>query len=483
MLFNSFEFFVFFPLVFIFFFTIPHKYRWALLLAASCVFYMYFVPIYIFILFFNILIDYWAAIKISKTKKEQTRKILLAISIVANLGVLATFKYFNFFVDNTSVLEQLFGWNLNFRYLDLILPIGLSFYTFQSMSYTIEVYRKKQIPEKHFGIFALYVTFFPQLVAGPIERPQNMLHQYKSEKFFDYTRVSSGLKQMLWGFFKKLVIADNLSVMVDAAYANPEEQTGLTLLMATYFFAFQIYCDFSGYTDIAIGAARVLGFKLMDNFNVPYLSSSIKEFWARWHISLSTWFRDYLYIPLGGNRVKLARWQLNLMITFIISGLWHGAAWTFVIWGFLHGMYLVFSIWKDKILSKLIPSLTDTKSIILKGINTLIVFHLALFAWIFFRANDVNDAFTIIHNITSINLGSEISNSLSALSSGQTGRTFFKILLLALFIIIDPLMDSITKNKIIISNSILKWLVYSAIAASIVLFGYFGEVEFIYFQF
>ncbi|NNC85790.1 MAG: MBOAT family protein [Bacteroidia bacterium] len=483
MLFNSFEFFVFFPLVFIFFFTIPHKYRWALLLAASCVFYMYFVPIYIFILFFNILIDYWAAIKISKTKKEQTRKILLAISIVANLGVLATFKYFNFFVDNTSVLEQLFGWNLNFRYLDLILPIGLSFYTFQSMSYTIEVYRKKQIPEKHFGIFALYVTFFPQLVAGPIERPQNMLHQYKSEKFFDYTRVSSGLKQMLWGFFKKLVIADNLSVMVDAAYANPEEQTGLTLLLATYFFAFQIYCDFSGYTDIAIGAARVLGFKLMDNFNVPYLSSSIKEFWARWHISLSTWFRDYLYIPLGGNRVKLARWQLNLMITFIISGLWHGAAWTFVIWGFLHGMYLVFSIWKDKILSKLIPSLTDTKSIILKGINTLIVFHLALFAWIFFRANDVNDAFTIIHNITSINLGSEISNSLSALSSGQTGRTFFKILLLALFIIIDPLMDSITKNKIIISNSILKWLVYSAIAASIVLFGYFGEVEFIYFQF
>ena len=483
MLFNSFEFFVFFPLVFVLFFSIPHKYRWALLLAASCVFYMYFVPVYIFILLFNILIDYWAAIKISKSKKQQTRKLLLVLSIIANLGVLATFKYFNFFVDNTSILEQIFGWELNLRYLDLILPIGLSFYTFQSMSYTIEVYRKQQEPETHFGIFALYVTFFPQLVAGPIERPQNMLHQFKTERYFDYSRVSSGLQQMLWGFFKKLVIADNLSVMVDAAYANPTEQSGLTVLLATYFFAFQIYCDFSGYTDIAIGASKVLGFKLMDNFRVPYLSSSIKEFWARWHISLSTWFRDYLYIPLGGNRVKVARWQLNLLITFVISGLWHGAAWTFVIWGFLHGFYLVASIWKDKLLASFLPSLLANPSKLLKGLNILIVFHLTLFAWIFFRANNVDDAFIIINKIATLNIGDGVSESLNALSKGQTGRTFFKLLLLAVFIFIDPIMDSIIKNKISFNNVAIKWLVYACIAASIILFGYFGEVEFIYFQF
>ena len=482
MLFNSFEFFVFFPLVFILFFSIPHKYRWVLLLSASCIFYMYFVPVYIFILFFNILIDYWAGLKIYHSENERRRKYLLALSVIANLGVLATFKYFNFFIDNISVAEQILGFESNFRYLDLILPIGLSFYTFQSMSYTIEVYRKNQKPEKHFGIFALYVTFFPQLVAGPIERAQNMLHQYKSEKHFDYSRVISGLQQMLWGFFKKIVIADNLSVMVDAAFLNPTEQSGLTLLLATYFFAFQIYCDFSGYTDIAIGASKVLGFKLMDNFNVPYISASIKEFWSRWHISLSTWFRDYLYIPLGGNRVKVARWQLNLLITFVISGLWHGAAWTFVIWGFLHGIYLVVSIWKDKLITKYFPALNSKNSKLLKAVNVLIVFHLTLFAWIFFRANNLNDAITIIQKISSLQFGG-ITDSLSALSNGQTGRTFFKILLLALFIIIDPIMDSIIKNKTQLSNSYLKWVIYASIAATLVLFGFFGEVKFIYFQF
>ena len=482
MLFNSFEFFVFFPLVFILFFSIPHKNRWALLLAASCIFYMYFVPVYIFILIFNILIDYWAALKISSSKKERTRKNLLALSIVANLGVLAVFKYYNFFIDNLFVFEQFAGFQTNFRYLSLILPIGLSFYTFQSMSYTIEVYRRNLNPEKHFGIFALYVTFFPQLVAGPIERAQNMLHQFKTEKYFNYNRVSSGLQQMLWGFFKKLVIADNLSVMVDAAFTNPTEQSGLTLLFASYFFAFQIYCDFSGYTDIAIGAAKVLGFKLMDNFNVPYFSASIKEFWSRWHISLSTWFRDYLYIPLGGNRVNVARWQLNLLFTFVISGFWHGAAWTFVIWGFLHGMYLIISIWKDKWIANYYPALSLNKSKILKAVNILIVFHLTLFAWIFFRANNLQDAISIIQKISTLQLNG-LTESLSALSNGQTGRTFFKILLLALFIFIDPIMDSITKNKTKISNPVLKWVVYTSLAAALILFGYFGEVEFIYFQF
>jgi len=343
MLFNSFEFLIFFIIVTSLYFSIPHKFRWALLLFASCVFYMFFIPAYILILIFTIVIDYFAGILIENAVGKK-RKHFLWLSLAANIGVLAFFKYYNFFNENLTEILSVSGTKNPIPYLNIILPIGLSFHTFQAMSYTIEVYRNHQKAERHFGIYALYVLFYPQLVAGPIERPQNLLHQFREKHFFEYNRVVDGLKLMAWGLFKKVVIADRLAAMVDVVYDDPSHHFGLQVIIATVFFAFQIYCDFSGYSDMAIGAARIMGFKLMTNFNRPYFSKSISEFWKRWHISLSTWFRDYLYIQLGGNKVVRSRWYFNLFITFVISGLWHGANWTYIIWESLHGAYLIFAL-------------------------------------------------------------------------------------------------------------------------------------------
>ena len=336
MLFNSFHFFFFFIIVTSLYFLFPHKFRWALLLAASCYFYMAFIPVYILILGFTIVIDYFAGIWLEKSEGKK-RKYFLIASLIANIGVLAIFKYYNFLNNNLSDLLNSFGYNNSIPNLSIILPIGLSFHTFQAMSYTIEVYRGNQKAERNFGIYSLYVMFYPQLVAGPIERPQNLIHQFYEKHYFDYERVVEGLKLMLWGLFMKLVIADRLAIYVNAVYNNSAQHSGITLLVATVFFAFQIYCDFAGYSSIAIGAARVMGFNLMTNFNRPYFSTSISEFWKRWHISLSSWFKDYLYISLGGNRVSIPRWYLNLFIVFVISGLWHGANWTFIIWVRLMG--------------------------------------------------------------------------------------------------------------------------------------------------
>ncbi|MGZ5286161.1 MAG: MBOAT family O-acyltransferase, partial [Flavisolibacter sp.] len=348
MLFNSIEFLFFFPIVTILYFVLPHKWRWLHLLIASCVFYMAFIPIYLLILFFTIIIDYIAGIMIENATGRR-RKNYLIMSIVANVGVLAVFKYYNFFIEN---INQLFhSWNIttsNVPYLDIILPIGLSFHTFQAMSYTIEVYRGKYKAEKHFGIYALYVMFYPQLVAGPIERPQNVLPQFHEKKFFNYDNVTDGLKLMMWGMFKKVVIADRLVQLTDPVFNDPHAYSPMVIVLAAIFFSFQIFCDFSGYSDIALGSARVMGFKLMKNFDRPYQARSISEFWKRWHISLSTWFRDYLYISLGGNRVSIPRWYFNLFFVFLVSGFWHGANWTFVIWGALHGFYLVFAIISEK---------------------------------------------------------------------------------------------------------------------------------------
>lgn len=323
---------------------IPHKYRWVHLLFASCIFYMAFIPAYILILGFTIIIDYFAGILI-ENRTGKSRKYFLIMSIVANVAVLCIFKYYNFFIDNVNDLLA----SINIRttplpYLAIILPIGLSFHTFQAMSYTIEVYRGNQKAEKHFGIYALYVMYYPQLVAGPIERPQHILHQLKEPQKFEYDRVVDGLKQMAWGMFKKVVIADNLAGIVNMYYSSPESFNGFSAFLAVIFFSFQIYCDFSGYSDIAIGTSKVMGINLMKNFNQPYLANSISDFWKRWHISLSSWFRDYLYIPLGGNKVPIPRMYLNLMIVFVISGFWHGANWTFIVWGALHGLYLIIGL-------------------------------------------------------------------------------------------------------------------------------------------
>lgn len=403
MLFNSFHFIFFFVVVTTLYFLLPHRVRWMLLLGSSCYFYMVFVPVYILILGFTIVIDYFAGILLENAEGKK-RKYWLIASLIANIGVLAIFKYYNFLNTNLSELLNSFGYQNTIPNLSILLPIGLSFHTFQAMSYTIEVYRGNQKAERHFGIYSLYVMFYPQLVAGPIERPQNLLHQFYEKHEFDFERIVEGLKLMLWGLFMKLVIADRLAIYVNAVYNNADQHSGKTLALATVFFAFQIYCDFAGYSNIAIGAARIMGFKLMTNFKRPYLSRSISEFWKRWHISLSTWFKDYLYISLGGNRVSIPRWYLNLFIVFLISGLWHGANWTYIIWGAINGFYLVFAIitqnWRKK-LNQMIG--IDQIHWLNKTLQIGITFVLACFAWIFFRANTMHEGLFIAQRILSFN--------------------------------------------------------------------------------
>ena len=472
MLFNSFQFLFFFPIVTILYFALPHIYRWLLLLLASCVFYMAFIPYYIFILFFTIIIDYIAGICIENAAGRR-KKLFLIISLISNLGILGFFKYFNFFNANLGVIGQWLNTPLGFKNLTILLPIGLSFHTFQAMSYTIEVYRGKQKAERHFGIYSLYVMFYPQLVAGPIERPQNLLHQFLEKHEFTYTRVTDGLKLMLWGFFKKIVIADRLAEYVDEVYNKPGAYHGLPVIIATVFFAFQIYCDFSGYSDIAIGAAQVMGFSLMDNFNRPYFAKSISEFWRRWHISLSTWFKDYLYIPLGGSRVAVPRLYFNLFIVFLLSGLWHGANWTFIIWGALNGFYLIIELMTKGLRSKL-PSFFHLK---ITGI--FITFGLICFSWIFFRASNLHNAFLIIQNIVVFTPGYLQWNVLE--NSGHFWIGVFGII----FMETIHLMQRHTKMRHFLSEKpiVYRWTVYIAILWAIFIFGVFSEREFIYFVF
>jgi alginate O-acetyltransferase complex protein AlgI len=398
-LFNSFAFVLFFVIVTAGYFALPHRFRWVLLLTASCVFYMFFIPIYILILGGTIVVDYFAGIWIEDTDDLRKKKRYLTMSGLTVCAVLFVFKYFNFFAENVATVAAALHWNLSVSTLRIILPIGLSFHTFQSLSYVIEVYRGKQKAERHFGIYALYVMYFPQLVAGPIERPQNLLHQFHEEKHFDALRIQDGLSLALWGLFKKVVVADSLSIYVDAIYGASGIHNGATLLVATYFFAFAIYCDFSGYTDIARGVSRVYGIELMRNFDAPYFSLSIAEFWSRWHISLSSWFRDYVYIPLGGNRVSLARNFGNLFFVFMLSGLWHGANWTFIIWGALHGLYLIGGRILGLLRRRLGWKPPAEGGLLRRGWALFVTFHLVLVAWVFFRAHDVATAFDIVRRM------------------------------------------------------------------------------------
>lgn len=401
MLFNSFHFLLFFPVVTTLYFLLPHRFRWGLLLAASCYFYMAFIPIYILILFVTITVDYFAGIGLEATQGNKKKWILLA-SIVANVGMLGFFKYFNFANENIAALANFIDWNYPIENLSIILPIGLSFHTFQSLSYTIEVYRGHQKAERHYGYLALYVLFYPQLVAGPIERPQNILHQLHEEHRFEYQRVTDGLKWMAWGMFKKVVIADRMALFVNPIYDSPTGHAGPALVFATIAFAIQIYCDFSGYSDIAFGSAQVMGIRLMKNFQHPYFAKSISEFWRRWHISLSTWFRDYVYIPLGGNRAGARRTAINLFITFLLSGLWHGANWTFVIWGALHGAYIILNHWMEPYWTRLRDSgFAKQFAPVHSGLSLLSTFGLVCFAWIFFRASTLTDAFYITTHLLS----------------------------------------------------------------------------------
>ena len=396
MLFNSLTFALFFPAFCALYFLAPRNVRTPLLLVASCVFYMYFIPIYILILLVTILIDYVAGIYIERSSGPG-RKAWLVGSILSTCAVLLVFKYLNFFMENLAAVSHLLGWDIGDPRWKIILPIGLSFHTFQSLSYVIEVYRGHQKAEKDFVIYATYVMFFPQLVAGPIERPQGLLVQFRQHHEFDWERVTSGLRRMAWGFFKKVVIADRLALYVNDVYGAPQSFNGLQLTIATVFFAYQIYCDFSGYSDIAIGSARVLGFKLMENFETPYVSTSIAEFWRRWHMSLSTWFRDYVYFPLGGNRVGPLRRVRNLLVTFGISGLWHGANWTYVIWGLQNGVYLVVGWITQPWRARGYEAIGLREGHALRvALGIAVTFSLTCAAWVVFRAQSLGDAWHIL---------------------------------------------------------------------------------------
>jgi alginate O-acetyltransferase complex protein AlgI len=400
MLFNSLHFLVFFPLVAATYFALPGKWRWLWLLLASCYFYMALIPVYILVLFFIIAIDFGAAMLIEQAQGAR-RRALLVLSLVANLSVLFVFKYAGFFGANVSALADAIGWNYSPQLLALALPVGLSFHAFQSMSYTIEVYHGRQRAERHPGIYALYVMFFPQLVAGPIERPQSLLPQLRRVHAFDEARVADGLRLMLWGLVKKVIVADRVAVIVNTVYGEPQAFGGVALILATYLFAVQIYCDFSGYSDIARGAARVLGIDLRLNFDRPYAARSVAEFWRRWHMSLSTWFRDYVYIPLGGGRGGTITTVRNVLIVFLLSGLWHGASWTFVAWGALHGLFLVAS----RVTASLRARVRTWFGIAgdgwaLSALRWGMTFHLVAVAWIFFRAESLGDAFYVLTHLT-----------------------------------------------------------------------------------
>ncbi|MGR3809409.1 MBOAT family O-acyltransferase [Jiulongibacter sp. NS-SX5] len=476
MVFNSFAFLIFFPIITLLYFFLPHKYRWWLLLVSSCVFYAWFKVEYLLILVFTIIVDYLAALWIEKSSGNR-RKWALIISIIANVGVLAVFKYANFILGSANAILFRVG-KEPFDLWNILLPIGLSFHTFQAMSYTIEVYRGKVPAEQNLFRYALYVMFYPQLVAGPIERPQNVIHQYYEKHKFDYNRVISGLRLMLWGLFKKVVIADRLAIFVDKVYDHPFEYSGLPVIIATVFFGFQIFCDFSGYTDVGLGAARVMGFDLMKNFDRPYFSKSISEFWRRWHISLSSWFRDYVYIPLGGNRVSTARKYFNLFVVFMLSGLWHGASWNFVIWGSLHGVYLIFGQLTGKVQRKLIGLINN--EFVEKAIHAGLVFFFVSLGWVFFRAAYFSESIHLLKGLFSAS-----SHSVSEVWN-MIGTKDALILLFAV-----GLMESVhwyQRDKSITQwvdqqPKWLRWGTYYVLFMSIILFAVYSDTQFIYFQF
>ncbi|MAZ73153.1 MAG: membrane-bound O-acyltransferase family protein [Flavobacteriaceae bacterium] len=479
MLFNSFDFAIFFPIFFVLYWVVHKKItlRNVFLLLSSYVFYAWWDWRFLFLIIFSSVVDFIIGGLIPKASTRAKQRALLIISLTTNLGLLAYFKYANFFIDSFINSFNFLGGSLDSFALNIILPVGISFYTFQTLSYTIDIYRGRLQPVKEWLPFFTFVAFFPQLVAGPIERASHLLPQFYKKYEFDYDRVKSGLLLAAFGLFKKMVIADRLAILVNQVYNNPTDYSGIELIIATVFFALQIYCDFSGYTDIAIGISRTLGFDLMKNFNAPYFSRSITEFWRRWHISLSTWFRDYVYIPLGGSKDGEYRTYLNLFIVFVVSGLWHGAAVTFIIWGAIHGLFIV----AEKAFANHGFKVNRT-SFIPASFFTIFIFAIVCFAWIFFRANTFADSLYIVENLFNF------SKDVKVFSLGLATHEFIlSLVVIGLLFIFDAIhikynaLKLLNRNNVVVRN-----LVYLCIVFSIIIFGIYGDdsvKEFIYFQF
>lgn len=494
MLFNSLQFALFFPCIVVLYFTLPERFRNHALLVASCVFYMAAIPKYILILFGTIVVDYIAGLLIERNQGRR-RKAWLVVSICANVGALGVFKYFNFFVDNVNSVLGLFGAGPTLPFWRLILPVGLSFHTFQAMAYTIEVYRGDFRAERDFVTYALYVMFFPQLVAGPIERPQNLLPQFRIEHKFDHERAVSGLRRMIWGLFKKVVIADRLALFIDPVYAYPGNHDGPVVLLAALAYAFQIYCDFSGYTDLALGSARVLGFNLIENFNRPFFSTSIADYWRRWHISLSTWFNDYLFIPLamGPRWFGSHQWQFALFLTFFLSGVWHGAAWHFVLYGVLNGLYILLSHWTlparewlvDKLRLERVPRL-------LTALNVATTFPILVLTWIVFRATSMSHVAEIFRGLVRGGLtaygpaGLDAALAYFTLQIGGS-KAYLSAVVVGVFVL--QLVEYLHSERILVQprfgalRPAVRWAAYYVMVMVILLYGSFASNQFIYFQF
>ncbi len=475
MLFNSFQFLFFFIVVWLLFLLTRGTPRKVILLIASYYFYMCWSTRYIFVIWGITLIDYVAGLEIEKAGRVGRRRLYLGLSLFCNLSLLVIFKYFNFLTGSLRGASHLFGLQYDPPLLAIILPVGLSFHTFQAMSYTIEVYRRRVPAEKNLLEYALYVAFFPQMVAGPIERPYELLPQFHREPKVTYEGVRAGMVQALWGLFKKMVLADNVADFVKLIYDTPRHYNGSALVLATLLFSIQIYCDFSGYTDIALGLARMMGYELRINFMQPYFSRSVGEFWRRWHISLSTWFRDYLYIPLGGNRVKLSRHYANLMITFVISGLWHGANWTFVAWGFLHGLYLIVA----QATAPFLPRVARAPRL-QAFLKTVLTFALVTFAWIFFRANTLQDSWFIATHL--LPLGRLDSFLLKVGGFSRATAPYLVMSIITMFVV-EWWIAHPSRVPRLWARPAFRALAYNACIYAIVFFGFFGHRDFIYFQF
>lgn len=513
MVFTSLEFLVFFPIVVGIYFLLPNRFRWFHLVLASYYFYMAWKPVYALLLLFSTLSFYIAALGLDKYKEDWQRKTIFSIGIGVNLGMLFAFKYYNFFEAQSHAFAESIGLNVNLPALNVLLPMGISFYTFQGISYLIDVYRRDMPAERHLGILLLYKAFFPQLVAGPIERGTHFIPQLHTHLLgrddkqtirFEYDRVVSGLRLMLLGFFKKIVLADNFALIVNPVYSAPGEYSGASALVATVAFSFQIFFDFSAYTDIARGVSRILGFELIENFNRPYMATSVPEFWQRWHISLSSWFRDYLYIPLGGNRVPKWRWFMNLWIVFLLCGLWHGANWTFFIWGALHGFYYFLTHMLTPTARWIAAKTFLSRSPALcRAILIAITYSLVCWAWVMFRAESLSQALTIWGNIAYIPvetfeyLAMAIKEGIplhpiKALGLGWLTRPLDKISLMPVYVF------TLTACYMLISFRVrqkddgpafalwptgYRWASYFFSLVSILLLGRIGGTPFIYFQF